>query len=1540
MTVHLYDDAGNHISALTDDAGIAVLDPSSDLVGGRYRVQVDNPRPDFFYPAHAANGQSAQAAKITAADLQSATNAKLSTTVEFVDVRENRDAYVNVAFWYPPYYCQENPAICSASQPWSASPPGATSAPTEKTLLSMPYRLNQDDRPLATVAETGAVYGIAYDREHQRIFSAAYAKRGSAYGPGGPGAIYVTDLSTTTFPLTAAGPTSLWATVPNAGDDNHVLNVNHDSDFFDRVGKESLGDIDITNDNRWLFGVNMYDKTVFVFDLETDTYVGSYPIPDPGCANEDDWRPMGVGVGMDTSYVGGVCSGQANQNMDELSAHVWQFDPATGTFGDLVLSEPLTYGRGVGYAGGGCDGTPGSSDVGRWYSWVARFPSVPNEQRPDGCPGGWMAYGTPTLGDIVEETNGDLVISLRDRFTDQAGWGALEQNAAGGYQTSWEPASMGDIVRGCKLTDGTFVLDPNLTPAHDLAPSALCTDSNVAGVDAGGQPRTFREYYAGDHRGGFHDESFYGGIALARSEPNIVGSAQDPGGGWWTQGVAAVHRNGRLPQGSLGQATDDETVDRWGKGTGMADVEVLCDKAPIQIGNRVWFDVDKDGIQDPGEDPIAGATVNLYDADGNLVATTTTSARGEYFFDHRNVPGGLGYLTEYTIRLDDPDDYEPGGPLFGTRPTLANAGDDVELDNDGVAGSDGYPETTLTTGEAGQDDHRHDFGVVRPSVSVVDFVWVDVDRDGVQYDGEPGIPGVTLVITGPDGGPVTDVFGNPVGPVVTNDDGFYEFVGLPALEPGQSYTVSIDRDASADVLAPYIPTIANAGDPAEDSSTWTATSGELTENGDRDPTLDFGFVVPAVSVGDYVWHDVDRDGVQYDGEPGIPGVTLVITGPDGGPVTDVFGNPVGPVVTNDDGFYEFVGLPALEPGQSYTVSIDRDASADVLAPYIPTIANAGDPAEDSSTWTATSGELTENGDRDPTLDFGFVVPAVSVGDYVWHDVDRDGIQDDGEPGIPGVTVTITGPDGGPVTDVFGNPVGPVRTDDEGRYDFPNLPALQPGESYTVTVTTPPGFIPTTPGAGDDPSRDSSTGSASSGDLVDDGDRDDTLDFGFVVPRVSVGDYVWVDTDRDGRQDAGEPGIPGVTLVLTGPDGKPVTDVFGSPVGPVVTDENGFYEFVNLPALPPGKAYTVTIDREASADALAPYVPTVANVGDRAGDSSTWSARSGDLVNDGDRDPTLDFGFVVPAVSVGDLVWLDLDRDGRQDPGEPGIPGVTLTLTGPDGGPVTDVFGNPVGPVVTNENGYYEFPNLPALKPGESYTVTVTPPDGYLPTTPGVGDRAGDSSTGSATSGDLVNDGDRDRTLDFGFIKPAVSTEGKIWRDDDGDGQVDPGEPGIPGVLLELTGPDGKPVTDVYGNPVGPVRTGADGSYEFLNLPPLGPGETYTVSIVTDDPQTAEALAGMDLTTTSWTLTARDLTEDGDRATGLDFGFRPKPTPSVVAEVPVAPADGFGGGPHRPARCGPPRRRPHPGGGGPSASARPRELIGHGRPRPTGLRHEP
>lgn len=270
------------------------------------------------------------------------------------------------------------------------------------------------------------------------------------------------------------------------------------------------------------------------------------------------------------------------------------------------------------------------------------------------------------------------------------------------------------------------------------------------------------------------------------------------------------------------------------------------------IGDFVWIDANSDGVQDEGEEPLEGVTVELRSPAGEVIATTTTDERGRYFFDE--LPAGE-YQIQFTLTPEQAELYE-----FTTH--AAGEDDGVDSDADPDSGGTGLivlDETNaqLTTEYDYFDvaasegiDPTWDAGVVlKPEpeparVSVGDYVWVDTNGDGLQDDGEPGLPGVVLVLTGPDGKPVTDVYGNLVDVVTTDANGKYTFEDLPVLTEGESYTVSIDREASAAALAPYVPTIEGAGDDrGRDSSTWTASSAGLTQDGDRDPTLDFGFVM-------------------------------------------------------------------------------------------------------------------------------------------------------------------------------------------------------------------------------------------------------------------------------------------------------------------------------------------------------------------------------------------------------------------------------------------------------------------------------------------------------------------------------------------------------------------------------------------------------------------------------------------------------------------------------------------------------------------------
>ena len=94
--------------------------------------------------------------------------------------------------------------------------------------------------------------------------------------------------------------------------------------------------------------------------------------------------------------------------------------------------------------------------------------------------------------------------------------------------------------------------------------------------------------------------------------------------------------------------------------------------------------------------------------------------------------------------------------------------------------------------------------------------------------------------------------------------------------------------------------------------------------------------------------------------------------------------------------------------------------------------------------------MWDGGDIDATLDFGFfLAPAatpVSVGDFVWSDTNGNGIQDGGEPGIPGIPMTISLTGGGTVLNADGTSLATltIPTDATGNYNFTGLaPGCEP-----------------------------------------------------------------------------------------------------------------------------------------------------------------------------------------------------------------------------------------------------------------------------------------------------------------------------------------------------------------------------------------------------------------------------------------------------------------------------------------------------------------
>lgn len=404
-------------------------------------------------------------------------------------------------------------------------------------------------------------------------------------------------------------------------------------------------------------------------------------------------------------------------------------------------------------------------------------------------------------------------------------------------------------------------------------------------------------------------------------------------------------------------------------------------------------------------------------------------------------------------------------------------------------------------------------------------------------------------------------------------------------------------------------------------------------------------------------------------------------------------------------------------------------------PGLPAGAQHSDTAAVSATGVTSGDEVTDE-DR-----WNGHTVSYAIGDYTWIDSNRDGIQDEDEPRLTGVSVELLNEDG--------TILAKTKTDEEGRYLFDGLAAGTYRVRFTLTEEQAARYRFTTPNAGGSSAKDSDAIADGvvgltklfvldddNAALTRDYDReitatqgiDPTWDAGVVLKSVSVGDFVWVDANRDGRQDAGEPGIPGVVLVLTGPDGKPVTDVFGAQVPPVTTDQDGHYTFDNLPALSGEEKYVVRIDREKSAEALKPYVPTISDQGDRAGDSSLWEAETlpGELSNDGDRDPTLDFGFVTKTYAIGDVVWIDTNKNGIQEEGEKPLAGVTVELL--------NTSEETISTTTTDADGRYAFDSLPAGEYLVRFTLTPEQRALYTFTTQNAGEDSGSDSDADIKSG--------------------------------------------------------------------------------------------------------------------------------------------------------------------------------------------------------------
>ncbi len=489
-----------------------------------------------------------------------------------------------------------------------------------------------------------------------------------------------------------------------------------------------------------------------------------------------------------------------------------------------------------------------------------------------------------------------------------------------------------------------------------------------------------------------------------------------------------------------------------------------------------------------------------------------------------------------------------------------------------------------------------------------------------------------------------------------------------------------------------------------------------------------------------------------------------------------------------------------------------------------------------------AGSFLENFGGDAKGNLGGLIPA-QLGDYVWEDLNGDGIQDANEPGVEGVTVNLKDGDG--------NIIDTTTTDADGLYLFDFLP---PGD-YSVQFELPDGFEFTLQDQGLDDALDSDADPVSGMTQVvtlEAGDSNLTLDAGLIKEigtggdNAELGDRLWHDLNGNGLQDDGEPGVNGVTVTLTGggPDG--VIGTGGDDTTAIaVTSGDGLYLFVDLNS---GEEYKVTFDLPVGFEFTTQDVDNPASDEiDSDVDPSNGMTQIVTLLPN-ESNLTLDAGILQTA-ALGDYVWEDLNGDGIQDANEPGVEGVTVTLTGggPDG--IIGTADDTTETTTTDVDGLYLFDDL---NPGEEYKVTFSDlPAGFEFTTQDAGgddalDSDADPGNGMTQIVTLAS-GEVNLTLDAGFVQKGIDIEKHVEGEDADDEAsaviVAPGQPITYEFFVENTGSmpfdfDDVIVTDDNGTP---GDTGDDFTPDFDASSDVGgdmilsPGEVWRYFFETTAP---------------------------------------------------------------------------------------------------------
>jgi hypothetical protein len=243
LTVTAYDDSGVAATAVTDSSGHYTL----GLGSGTYRVELT--LPEYLNAGTATTG-----------------NTKTPVSMVSDGTTNNDIGLINAG-----EYCQTNPDILLAR---IAKEDRNDTNANVSAFLKFHYTDINEDPPtdLSLYSDLGSIYGVAHLKKANATYLSTYFKRHADIGPGGIGAIYKYDHD--------SGSISTFVTLPGTDPRNGAgggYDWNHDTVAYENVGKVGIGDIDLSDDESKLFAVNLFDRKLYVIDVDKNGDASGQP---------------------------------------------------------------------------------------------------------------------------------------------------------------------------------------------------------------------------------------------------------------------------------------------------------------------------------------------------------------------------------------------------------------------------------------------------------------------------------------------------------------------------------------------------------------------------------------------------------------------------------------------------------------------------------------------------------------------------------------------------------------------------------------------------------------------------------------------------------------------------------------------------------------------------------------------------------------------------------------------------------------------------------------------------------------------------------------------------------------------------------------------------------------------------------------------------------------------------------------------------------------------------------------------------------------